>query len=628
MLAALAPASLARMRFPLGELTKPEVRELARDAGLPVADKARVAGPVLPRRHRQDARSSPATAACASGPGRSSTAPAGTLGRHRGQHLFTVGQRKGLGVARRGAALRARQGPRANTVVGRARAPSWPRREVAVRDAVLHRPGAEVDASSCATARGRWPARVAARGRRRARCGWREPVDGAAPGPGRLPDARRRGRRARRSSPADEVPGGDASPRRRSRRGRSSPRARRRGSARSAGPASVGSGARRPGFESRGEPDVEALVEHPVGVVQRARAAPSNAARRPVSSASSPRASSSAGASGASSQAPCGKSQNAAARPGGGTARRARRASSVERDDQRARRLLHPGVQAGRAVGLLEPVLVQAHPAVLVDHAGRRDAGSGHRRAESRLARHMTSDEIRERFLSFFAERGPPAAALGAAHPAQRPVRRCSSARGCTRSSRTSSASEQPPHQRLTDCAEVLPHASDIEVVGTHLPAPHVLRDARQLLARRLLQGGRGRVRVGASRSRASASSRRRSGSRSSRATRRSASAPTRRRSRRGWRSACRASGSSRSPAPENFWQAGPTGPVRPVLRALPRPRARVRRRRRAARRRQRALPRVLEPRLHAVRPEARGRPHAAAGAEHRHRARASTGWR
>ena len=39
MLAALAPASLARLRFPLGELTKPEVRELARDAGLPVADK-------------------------------------------------------------------------------------------------------------------------------------------------------------------------------------------------------------------------------------------------------------------------------------------------------------------------------------------------------------------------------------------------------------------------------------------------------------------------------------------------------------------------------------------------------------------------------------------------------------
>src|SRR5205085_9429862 len=40
MLAALAPASLARLRFPLGELTKPEVRALAAAADLPVAGKA------------------------------------------------------------------------------------------------------------------------------------------------------------------------------------------------------------------------------------------------------------------------------------------------------------------------------------------------------------------------------------------------------------------------------------------------------------------------------------------------------------------------------------------------------------------------------------------------------------
>ena len=39
MLAALAPESLARMRFPLGELRKPEVRRLAAEAGLPVASK-------------------------------------------------------------------------------------------------------------------------------------------------------------------------------------------------------------------------------------------------------------------------------------------------------------------------------------------------------------------------------------------------------------------------------------------------------------------------------------------------------------------------------------------------------------------------------------------------------------
>src|SRR5215218_2487154 len=39
MLAALSRATLARLRFPLGDLTKPRVREVAREAGLPVAAK-------------------------------------------------------------------------------------------------------------------------------------------------------------------------------------------------------------------------------------------------------------------------------------------------------------------------------------------------------------------------------------------------------------------------------------------------------------------------------------------------------------------------------------------------------------------------------------------------------------
>src|SRR5581483_12148006 len=39
VLCALAPASLARMRFPLGELRKEEVRALAAEAGLAVARK-------------------------------------------------------------------------------------------------------------------------------------------------------------------------------------------------------------------------------------------------------------------------------------------------------------------------------------------------------------------------------------------------------------------------------------------------------------------------------------------------------------------------------------------------------------------------------------------------------------
>ena len=67
-------------------------------AGLPVAQQARLAGPLLPRRHRARARSSPATAACASARATSSTAPGSVVGRHRGHHHFTVGQRRGLGI--------------------------------------------------------------------------------------------------------------------------------------------------------------------------------------------------------------------------------------------------------------------------------------------------------------------------------------------------------------------------------------------------------------------------------------------------------------------------------------------------------------------------------------------------
>ena len=115
-----------------------------------------------------------------------------------------------------------------------------------------------------------------------------------------------------------------------------------------------------------------------------------------------------------------------------------------------------------------------------------------------------------------------------------------------------------PPAHHLP---EVLPHAGHRGRRHDHA-APHVLRDARQLLARRLLQGGRGRSSRGSSRSRASASSPRTSGSRSSRATRSSASAPTRRRSRRGSRSASRASGSCPARARRTSGRPARPGPA------------------------------------------------------------------
>src|SRR3954453_2983986 len=97
MLAAVTPGTLARLRFPLGELTKPEVRALAAEAGLPVAGKADsqdlcfLAGTgrreFLARHGGLRER-----------PGRLVDRAGRTVGRHRGHADFTVGQRRGIGV--------------------------------------------------------------------------------------------------------------------------------------------------------------------------------------------------------------------------------------------------------------------------------------------------------------------------------------------------------------------------------------------------------------------------------------------------------------------------------------------------------------------------------------------------
>jgi tRNA-specific 2-thiouridylase len=177
MLAALGPASVARMRFPLGELTKPEVRELARAAGLPVADK----------RDSQDLCFLAGTGKRAflarhggvrERPGPIVDRAGRTLGRHRGQHEFTVGQRKGLGV--HAEAPLYVLGKDGDTVVVGPHA-ELATTAVAVRDAVLHRPVAEIDAVRLRYRSG--PLACDARiedGALRLRLG--EPVDGAAPG--------------------------------------------------------------------------------------------------------------------------------------------------------------------------------------------------------------------------------------------------------------------------------------------------------------------------------------------------------------------------------------------------------------------------------------------------------------
>ena len=96
MLAALSPQSLARMRFPLGDHTKPRVRAIAAAAGLSVASKLDsqdlcfLAGTTRARFFERHGGAAPR-------PGETIGPDGAVLGTHPGHELFTVGQRRGLG---------------------------------------------------------------------------------------------------------------------------------------------------------------------------------------------------------------------------------------------------------------------------------------------------------------------------------------------------------------------------------------------------------------------------------------------------------------------------------------------------------------------------------------------------
>jgi tRNA-uridine 2-sulfurtransferase len=142
-LAALSPGSLARMRFPLGALTKTQVRERATEAGLAVArrpdsqDLCFLAGTLhsdfLARHGGIERR-----------PGAILDLNGRTLGQHAGVHTVTVGQRRGLGLSGGDPLYVIGTEPSTNTVtVG-------PRERllcelVSVRELTLHRPGERVD---------------------------------------------------------------------------------------------------------------------------------------------------------------------------------------------------------------------------------------------------------------------------------------------------------------------------------------------------------------------------------------------------------------------------------------------------------------------------------------------------
>ena len=116
MLARLTPDELERLWFPLGERTKAEVRELARAAELPVADKPDsqdlcfLAGTTRSRFLRRHGRRGGRRGEIVDTDGR-------VLGYHDGQEEFTVGQRRGLRVASREPLYVLRKDARANRIV-------------------------------------------------------------------------------------------------------------------------------------------------------------------------------------------------------------------------------------------------------------------------------------------------------------------------------------------------------------------------------------------------------------------------------------------------------------------------------------------------------------------------------
>ena len=99
----LPPSLLGRLVFPLGWYDKRQVRDAARELGLPVAER-RDSQEIcfVPDDDRtflftQEGR--PEVAAAATTPGPIVDRGGHVLGRHRGLAYYTVGQRKGLGVA-------------------------------------------------------------------------------------------------------------------------------------------------------------------------------------------------------------------------------------------------------------------------------------------------------------------------------------------------------------------------------------------------------------------------------------------------------------------------------------------------------------------------------------------------
>ncbi len=180
MLSGLRPESLERLRFPLAELTKSEVRGLAEEAGIEVAGRAEsqdlcfLAGQgkrEFLRRH----------AGLEDRPGEIVDRTGRPVGEHRGHHNFTVGQRRGLAVGGGQPLYVLATEAAANRVVAGTRDELTTRR-VRIRGARLNRPAERVDGVRLRYHSPRRECRVETNGGGEAIVSLAEPVDAVAPG--------------------------------------------------------------------------------------------------------------------------------------------------------------------------------------------------------------------------------------------------------------------------------------------------------------------------------------------------------------------------------------------------------------------------------------------------------------
>ena len=184
----LTPEQLAAARFPVGDLTKDEVRGRASRAGLPNADKpeSQEICFVPPGKRAGDfvAEHAPALGLALPGAGSIDSASGRRLGEHAGHYRYTVGQRRGLGIAAAERLYVLRVDASENRIVA-GPASGLDAREAAVRDLRLP-PGSSVDpfrADVRIRHRGaEVPASVVPTGRGFARIRFDRPVRAVTPG--------------------------------------------------------------------------------------------------------------------------------------------------------------------------------------------------------------------------------------------------------------------------------------------------------------------------------------------------------------------------------------------------------------------------------------------------------------